>query len=133
MMPEGTIPRGLAFFEPKLRGRWGAARLAAMSGVSVIPVGMWGTEKVWPRSSRLPRLDLTSPPTITVRIGTPFTVPGKNADTDTEIIMARIVDLLPEEARTKRVPTKEELLLTYPPGYKGDPTKESDRRPGRDN
>ena len=48
-MPEGTIPRGPAFFDPELKGRWGAARLAAMTGAPVIPVGMWGTEQVWPR------------------------------------------------------------------------------------
>ena len=132
MMPEGTIPRGPAFFEPKLRGRWGAARLAAMSGVPVIPVGMWGTEKVWPRSSRLPKVNLTNPPTITVHIGTAFTVSGADADADTEMIMSRIVDLLPEEARQRRTPTEEDLRLTYPPGYKGDPNKETERRPGRD-
>ena len=39
LMPQGTIPRGKAFFEPKLTGRWGAARLAAMTGAPVIPVG----------------------------------------------------------------------------------------------
>lgn len=132
MMPEGTIPRGPAFFEPKLRGRWGAARLAAMSGVPVIPVGIWGTEKVWPRSSRLPKVDIVSPPTITVHVGTPFVVAGANADADTETIMSRIVDLLPEEARQRRDPTEEELRLTYPPGYKGDPNRENERRPGRD-
>ena len=32
VMPQGTIPRGKAFFDPKLKGRWGAARLAAMTG-----------------------------------------------------------------------------------------------------
>ena len=31
MMPQGTIPRGPAFFDPDLKGRWGAARLAQMS------------------------------------------------------------------------------------------------------
>src|SRR5215207_7885082 len=31
VMPQGTIPRGPAFFDPELKGRWGAARLAAMS------------------------------------------------------------------------------------------------------
>ena len=31
MMPQGTIPRGQAFFDPVLKGRWGAARLAAMT------------------------------------------------------------------------------------------------------
>ena len=29
LMPQGTIPRGRAFFDPVLKGRWGAARLAA--------------------------------------------------------------------------------------------------------
>ena len=52
LAPEGTIPRGPAFFDPELKGRWGAARLAAATHAPVIPVGLWGTEKVWPRSSR---------------------------------------------------------------------------------
>src|SRR5207302_1335761 len=30
LMPQGTIPRGEAFFDPVLKGKWGAARLAAM-------------------------------------------------------------------------------------------------------
>ena len=49
VMPQGTIPRGPAFFDPELKGRWGAARLAAMSEAPVIPIGLWGTEQVWPR------------------------------------------------------------------------------------
>ena len=28
LMPQGTIPRGRAFFDPVLKGRWGAAKLA---------------------------------------------------------------------------------------------------------
>ena len=31
IMPQGTIPRGPAFFDPVLKGRWGAARLAALT------------------------------------------------------------------------------------------------------
>ena len=54
MMPQGTIPRGKAFYDPQLKGRWGAARLAALAKVPVIPVGPWGTEKVWPRSTLMP-------------------------------------------------------------------------------
>ena len=37
IMPQGTIPRGRAFFEPRLQGRWGAARLAAMTQRSGVP------------------------------------------------------------------------------------------------
>src|SRR5439155_4397808 len=36
LMPQGTIPRGPAFFEPELKGRWGAARLAALTKGPVI-------------------------------------------------------------------------------------------------
>ena len=63
IMPQGTIPRGPAFFDPELKGRWGAARLAAMTKAPVIPIGLWGTERVWPRSSRLPNvLNMVDPP-----------------------------------------------------------------------
>ena len=46
--------------------------------------------------------------------------------------MRAIMDLLPPEARQPYDPTPEELALTYPPGYQGDPEAESDRRPGTD-
>ena len=32
IMPQGTIPRGPAFFDPVLKGRWGAARLQQLTG-----------------------------------------------------------------------------------------------------
>lgn len=132
LMPEGTIPRGPAFFDPELKGRWGAARLAAMSGVPIVPVGLWGTEKVWPRSSRLPNLNPSDPPLITVRIGEPITVDGDDPDVDTKKLMAAIMELLPPEAHEQHEPTAEELARTYPPGYRGDPEAELDRRPGTD-
>ncbi len=70
IMPQGTIPRGRAFFDPVLRGRWGTARLAAQTGAPVIPIGLWGTEKVWPRSAKLPNvLNIVDPPVVTVRVG----------------------------------------------------------------
>jgi putative phosphoserine phosphatase/1-acylglycerol-3-phosphate O-acyltransferase len=133
IMPEGTIPRGPAFFDPVLKGRWGAATLAMQAKVPVVPIGLWGTELVWPRSSRLPNiLNVTSPPTIQIRVGEPLQLRGKTADSNTKKIMKAIVDLLPAEARTKRTPTPDELRRSYPAGYKGDPTKESTRRPGTD-
>ena len=132
LMPQGTIPRGPAFFEPELKGRWGAARLAAMTKAPVIPLGVWGTEKVWPRSSRLPRLSPIGRPLITLRAGPPVKLSYKDADADTKAIMSAIADLLPEEARKPYDPTDDELRLTYPPGYKGDPRAEADRRPGTD-
>jgi putative phosphoserine phosphatase/1-acylglycerol-3-phosphate O-acyltransferase len=53
-------------------------------------------------------------------------------DTDTKRIMAAISDVLPPEARERRTPTEDELRRTYPAGYRGDPSRETGRRPGRD-
>lgn len=133
IMPQGTIPRGPAFFEPELAGRWGAARLAQLSRAPVIPVGLWGTERVWPRSARLPDvLNVTDPPEVRIRVGPPVELKYRSLDADTKRIMGAIVDLLPPEARRRRTPTPEELARTYPPGYRGDPDHETARRPGTD-
>ncbi|MGB0114171.1 MAG: HAD-IB family hydrolase [Ilumatobacteraceae bacterium] len=130
--PEGTIPRGPAFFDPVLKGRWGAARIAAATGAPVIPIGLWGTEKVWPRSARLPRMSMSERPTVTASVGPPVSLTHGKPDTDTKRIMKAISAQLPDEARVRREPTAEELALTYPPGYHGDPDAEAVRRPGSD-
>ena len=132
LAPQGTIPRGPAFFDPVLRGRWGAARLAAMTHAPVIPVGLWGTEKVWPRSARLPRMSLSDRPVVSVTVGRPVDLGYTDTEADTEAIMSAISVLLPDESRVHHNPTHEELLLTFPPGYTGDPSAEADRRPGTD-
>jgi putative phosphoserine phosphatase / 1-acylglycerol-3-phosphate O-acyltransferase len=116
--PQGTIPRGEAFFDPVLRGRTGVARLSAATGSPVVPLSVWGTERVWPRSSRLP--DVTAvvrPPTVRVRVGPPVAgLTGTDAEADTQTIMDAIAALLPPEARLPRIPTAEELARTMPPG-----------------
>jgi len=134
LMPQGTIPRGEAFFDPELKGRWGAARLAKMTGAPVIPVGLWGTERVWPRSARLPNvLNVTNPPLVTLRMGAPVELPHRSLDADTKRIMQAITALLPPEAHERRTPTADELARTYPPGRAPIPgDHERDRRPGQD-
>jgi putative phosphoserine phosphatase/1-acylglycerol-3-phosphate O-acyltransferase len=133
LMPQGTIPRGPAFFDPDLKGRWGAARLAQLSGAPIIPVGLWGTEKVWPRAARLPNvLNLTDPPVVRIRVGEPVELKYRSLDADTKRIMRAIRRLLPRDANVAHTPTEEELRLTYPPGYKGEPALEAERRPGTD-
>ncbi|MGP0005376.1 MAG: HAD-IB family hydrolase [Acidimicrobiales bacterium] len=124
VLPQGTIPRGKAFFEPELKGKTGAARLAASTGAAVIPVGLWNTEAVWPRSSTLPRLtNVLSPPTVRIRVGPAVAGLGlgpSDAVADTEKIMAAIAALLPDEARELHEPTEDELARTYPKGKVGE-------------
>jgi putative phosphoserine phosphatase/1-acylglycerol-3-phosphate O-acyltransferase len=117
ILPQGTIPRGHAFFEPELRGRTGVARLAQATGAPVVPVGIWNTEKVWPRSSRLPEAcNLSNPPKVRVRVGRPLDLTGPDAAGETARLMVAISALLPKAARTKHEPTAEELARSYPPG-----------------
>jgi putative phosphoserine phosphatase/1-acylglycerol-3-phosphate O-acyltransferase len=118
LMPQGTIPRGPAFFDPVLVGRPGAARLVAATGAPVIPLGLWGTERVWPRSARVPNVfNVFSRPTVRVRVGSPVEgLDGRDERADTQRIMAAIASLLPPEAAEERTPTAEELVRTYPPG-----------------
>jgi putative phosphoserine phosphatase/1-acylglycerol-3-phosphate O-acyltransferase len=116
VLPQGTIPRGYDFFDPVLHGKTGTARLAASTGATVVPVGLWGTERVWPRSSRMPDFTLVRrPPTVSVRVGKPVGLSLTDAKADTETIMEAVRDLLPPEARERHEPTSEELARTKPP------------------
>lgn len=92
IFPEGTIPRK---GEPSLVGKKGAARLAAATGVPVIPVGLMGTELVWPRDSKLPRVaNLTEPPTVSVKVGQPVRLSHRSFERDTQRIMKAIAEQL---------------------------------------
>ena len=119
ILPQGTIPRGKKFFDPKLEGKTGAARLAAMTGAPVIPFGLWGTEHVWPRRSRVPLIqNVVNPPKVQVRVGPAVDLAGGEPYADTERIMDAIVALLPPEARRRRRPTPEQIALATPPGHR---------------
>jgi putative phosphoserine phosphatase / 1-acylglycerol-3-phosphate O-acyltransferase len=116
VLPQGTIPRGYDFFDPKLHGKTGTARLAASTGATVVPVGLWGTEKVWPRSARMPDFTLVRhPPKVTVRVGRPVSLSLTDAKADTSTIMEAIGALLPPESRVRHEPTAEELARSKPP------------------
>jgi putative phosphoserine phosphatase/1-acylglycerol-3-phosphate O-acyltransferase len=118
ILPQGTIPRGEAFFEPALRGKPGVARLATMTGAPVYPMAVWGTESVWPRSARFPNfLNVVSPPEVRVRVGPAIDLVGADdMRAMTEVIMEAVVDLLPPEGRVRQTPTADDLARTYPPG-----------------
>lgn len=122
ILPQGTIPRGRAFFDPELRGKTGCARLAADTGAPVVPVGLWGTEQVWPRSARVPNVTtVRHPPTVRVRIGAPIDVQAaarRDPVAATELIMSAISAELPMAARTRHEPTAEEIARAVPPGHR---------------
>ena len=45
ILPQGTIPRGRAFFDPQMTGRPGVVRLQRMTGAPIVPISLWGTGK----------------------------------------------------------------------------------------
>ncbi|MEM9565828.1 MAG: HAD-IB family hydrolase [Actinomycetota bacterium] len=117
VFPQGTIPRGRAFFDPELRGRHGAVRLAIEAGAPIVPIGLWGTERAWPRNARLPYLlNLADPPTIMIRVGEPYHPTTDDVPAATAELMARIGELLPPDARRPAEPTEAQLAGTHPSG-----------------
>jgi 1-acyl-sn-glycerol-3-phosphate acyltransferase len=94
MSPEGTRSRtgGL------LPGRSGVAYLARKAGVPILPIALWGVERIGPSLRRLRRAD------VYVRVG-PFLHLEEGAarsgqvEEDTERIMRAIAGMLPEEYR----------------------------------
>lgn len=115
VFPQGTIPRGHDFFDPMLKGRHGAARLAIETGCDIVPVGLWGSEQAWPRNAKVPYvLNLADPPTVNVVVGEPYRPRSKNVDRATTELMETISALLPDEARQQRTPSEQELARTFP-------------------
>jgi 1-acyl-sn-glycerol-3-phosphate acyltransferase len=90
MFPEATISPS---FVPR-RGKTGTARLAQETGAPLIPVAVWGTQRIltkWrPKNFRrgIP---------IVVNVGKPMdSSPGEDAQVTTDLLMERINELLSE-------------------------------------
>ena len=102
ILPQGTIPRGDAFFERELTGRRGVVLLARMSGAPVVPMGLWGTEAVWPRSARLPAVwNVLDPPMVRVRVGKPIRMRSADDKVAVRSVMRAIEKLLPRDPRPR--------------------------------
>jgi putative phosphoserine phosphatase / 1-acylglycerol-3-phosphate O-acyltransferase len=114
ILPEGTIPRGEAAEDSVLHGRTGVARLAAATGAPVIPVGLWGTERVWPREAKFP--NLVGFHDVSVRVGPAVSLGLDDAAVNTERIMAAIAALIPAEERPARGAPRSNRATTVPPG-----------------
>ena len=70
MSPEGTVGGGEAL-QP---GQRGAARIALVAGVPIVPVGVWGTQRRWPRAGLHRRPPLR--PVVGVVVGPAIQVQG---------------------------------------------------------
>lgn len=94
----GIFPEGKVNHSPDgtlQRGRTGVARLALATGAPVVPVGIWGTQRRWPRGGI--RWERPLRTTIALEFGAPVTGegdPDSPQDTKrlTELVMERITD-----------------------------------------
>lgn len=68
--PEGTVGDG----EELLPIQKGAARIALLAGSSVIPVGLWGPQRRWPKAGL--RIERPIRPRVGVSFGQPLQVQG---------------------------------------------------------
>lgn len=89
VFPEATISRSF-----ELKGfKSGAVRMAQASGVPVLPMVIWGSQRVWTKGHPR-RLGRTNVP-VTLSVGEPIRVSrGDNADAVNEQIRARMTELL---------------------------------------
>ena len=76
----GVYPEGTRSPDGKLyRGRTGAARLALLAEVPIVPIGVLGTDRMQPIGSKIPRLGAK----VVLRFGKPMDVAGRPMDSST--------------------------------------------------
>jgi 1-acyl-sn-glycerol-3-phosphate acyltransferase len=91
--PEGTISPS---FVPR-RGRTGAVRLARATGAPIVPVAVWGSQRLL---TKWRPATLTRHVAITVRYGEPFHPSDGSAEEAAAELMGRIASLLAESQAT---------------------------------
>ena len=96
IFPEATISRSFEVKELKS----GAARIAAEAGVPLIPVALWGTQRLMTKDHER---DFTRGKTIGIRVGEPLFPDGADPVADTEELRRRLSALV------------EEAIDAYPP------------------
>lgn len=102
IFPEATISRALVLKEFKT----GAVRIAAEAGVPVLPVVLWGTQRMLTKDH--PR-DLSRGKTIAIRVGEPLHPTGEDPVAETAALKSAMGDLLDQTIRA--YPSEEQ-----PPG-----------------
>lgn len=89
IFPEATISRSFEIKELKS----GATRIAAEAGVPLVPVVLWGTQRLFTKDH--PR-DLGRGKTIAIRVGEPLRPTGEDPAAETQVLRARMQALLEE-------------------------------------
>ena len=92
IFPEATISRAMELKEFKT----GAVRIAAAAGVPVVPVIMWGTQRMMTKDH--PR-DFSRGKTIAIRVGEPLHPTGDDPMADTVALRDRMSQMLVEAVR----------------------------------
>jgi len=102
IFPEGTRSRTGEMIE----GKKGIVLFAKMTKATIVPMGIWGSEKFMPINDDMSR-ETFYPSTVNVKIGEPFALPKASAGEDKKEweanslshIMTSIASLLPESYR----------------------------------
>lgn len=120
VFPEGTVSRSF-----ELRGfKTGAVRMAAEAGVPVIPLIVWGSQRVWTKDHPK-RLGRTNIP-ITLRVGEPIWV---DKDADAEVAtkdLHAVMETMLHEVQEDYVPLTGDDLVFLPARLGGQaPTPEA--------
>lgn len=89
IFPEATISRAMEVKEFKT----GAVRIAAEAGVPVVPVILWGTQRLFTKDH--PK-DFSRGRTISITVGEPMHPTGEDPVEETSRLRARMVELLDE-------------------------------------
>jgi 1-acyl-sn-glycerol-3-phosphate acyltransferase len=118
MAPEGSIGDG-----PTLQpGQRGAARIALAAGVPVVPIGLWGTHRRWPKSGLHWRPPLR--PGLGLAVGPPITAEGTARDRRAVLSLTeRLMDELDRVVAVARALAEGEPgSPPFPDGAKGPDT-----------
>lgn len=92
LMPEGRLVKPEEWVNGVGPGRMGVSRIAMATDAVVVPVGITGTDEVWPRG-KSPRLRLRRP-TVRVRVGPPIEMESTDHQVNADRVMKAIADLL---------------------------------------
>ena len=92
IFPEATISRAMELKEFKT----GAVRIAAAAGVPVVPVILWGTQRMMTKDH--PK-DFTRGKTISIKVGEPMRPTGEDPVAETAALRERMAGMLDEAIR----------------------------------